>query len=196
MIRTRPRGPAALWAAGLVVASVLVGCSPTPSGAVCDPPVAGVRDGNCPLEVEQRPPAPTDESFPVLGDDAAEVTFDHPGEVVVINFWASWCGPCQYEQPELNVVAEEYADEDVVFLGVDVQDESETNAILHQERLEIPYPSAYDPTTAIAGLFEGVTPSGLPDTVLVDREGRVAVSIIGATTAVELSQVIDLLLAE
>lgn len=177
-------------------ALVFGACSASPSGAVCDPPVAGVRAGNCPLPVEQRPPAPTDEDFPVLGEPDTMLSFDAPGQVVVINFWASWCGPCQVEQPELNVVANEFADEDVTFIGVDVQDDSEVNALLHEERLEIPYPSIYDPNTTVASLFTGVTPAGLPNTVLLDRAGRVAVSIIGATTAIEVSQVIDLLLDE
>lgn len=185
-----------LVAAGLVVGLVLAGCTSTPTGAACEEPLAGVRAGACPLPVDDRPPAP-DESFPVLGEDDTEVSLrGFPGDVVVVNFWASWCGPCRSEQPALNRVAEEYADEAVTFVGVNVQDTSETNALLHQRDFAIPYPSISDPTTLVASRFRGVAPSSLPATVFIDPQGRVALSLFGETDDIEVAQLLDLLLAE
>nr|WP_274387446.1 TlpA disulfide reductase family protein [Salsipaludibacter albus] len=131
-----------------------------------------------------------------MGSDETLSLADVAGDVVVVNFWASWCGPCRREQPELNLLAEEYADDTVAFVGVNVQDDSEANALLHVEEFDIPYPSIHDPTTRVAGTFEGVGPETLPATIVLDQQGRVAVSLFGETTAIELSQVIDLLLAE
>lgn len=182
-------------AVGLLVAALgLAGCGAPPTGAICDEQLAGVRQGVCPLPAQERPDAPTDD-FPVLGESGETLSFaDFDGDVVVVNFWASWCGPCRSEQPELNALAQEYADEPVSFVGVNVQDDSETNALLHVREYDIPYPSISDPTTVVASRFEGVAPSTLPSTVLVDPQGRVALSIFGETSAVELSQLIDLLL--
>ncbi len=179
----------------LVVGLVLGACGSNPAGAECPDDVAGVRPGGCPLPAEQRPAAPTDD-FPLLGSDDTASLADFAGDVVMVNFWASWCGPCRREQPELNLLVEEYADEPVDFVGVNVQDDSEANALLHVEEFAIPYPSIHDPTTAVAGAFEGVGPETLPATIVLDQQGRVAVSLFGETTAIELSQVIDQLLTE
>jgi len=193
--RIRPRPAATIVAAGLVMGLVLGGCTSPPTGAACEQPLAGVRAGACPLPVDDRPPAP-DDSFPVLGQDTELSLSGFAGDVVVVNFWASWCGPCRSEQPALNRVAEEYADEPVSFVGVNVQDTSETNALLHQRDFAIPYPSITDPTTLVASRFRGVAPSTLPSTVFIDRQGRVALSLFGETDDIEVAQLLDVLLAE
>ena len=106
---------------------------------------------------------------------------DYAGDVVVMNFWASWCGPCRSEQPELNDAAEALADMDVSFLGVNVKDDSSTNALSHEAEFAIPYPSIEDPAAEFAARFSGIGPRTLPSTVLIDRQGRVAVSLFGQT---------------
>lgn len=164
------------------------------SGGECEPP-AGVRPGLCVTPAAERPMAPTT-ALPVLGNQSQTLSIDQfDGDVVVINFWGSWCVPCRTEQPDLNEVASAYADDGVSFVGVDVNEVSETNGLRHEESLEIPYPSMWDPDFSYAGDFEVAGPRVMPSTVVVDRQGRVAVAIHGATTDTELSALLDEVLA-
>lgn len=163
-------------------------------GGECEPP-AGVRPGLCVTPAAERPVAPTT-ALPVLGNQAETLSIDEfDGDVVVVNFWGSWCVPCRTEQPDLNEVAVAYADDGVSFVGVDVNEVSETNGLRHEESLEIPYPSMWDPDFTYAGDFEVAGPRVMPSTVVVDRRGRVAVAIHGATTDTELSALLDEVLA-
>lgn len=175
-----------------VVGVVIVGGGGEPA---CTQRLPGVRPGICLGEPASRPAAPTTEVAVLGGEGDTTGVPALVGDVVVMNFWASWCGPCRREQPALNDAAAELAPLGVTFLGVNVQDDSEANALAHEEEFAIPYPSLFDPSARYAASFAGVGPRTLPSTVLLDRQGRVAVSLFGET---DFSEVVTLarLLAE
>ncbi len=104
------------------------------------------------------------------------------GQVVVLNFWGSWCGPCRSEGPALAALSTRYQSSDVSFLGVDVHD-SPANAVAFEHGVGIKYPSLNDPGYAVAlALGNAVPISGTPTTVVVDATGHVAGAIFGPVT--------------
>jgi cytochrome c biogenesis protein CcmG, thiol:disulfide interchange protein DsbE len=117
---------------------------------------------------------------------------DHSGEVVVLNFWASWCLGCRDEHADLSLTATKYADRGVTFYGI-VYNDSEGNArrwIIDMGGQA--YPSLVDARSRTAidyGLY------AVPETVVIDQRGKVAQKFIGPVTARQLSAVIDPLLA-
>ncbi len=93
---------------------------------------------------------------------------DHRGEVVLINFWASWCGPCRVELPKLEALYTQYRDLGVTFLAVNVdQERSAADRLLKDMKLAMPV--LYDSDNKLAGIY-GV--DAMPSTVLVDRDGK------------------------
>ncbi len=184
----------AVLAVGAAVVAVFTVASR--GDAACVAPDGLVMPGRCIIEADQRPPAPTT-SLPVLGDQATQLSVQaYDGDVVVVNFWGSWCAPCRTEQPDLNEVAAAFAERGVSFLGVDVNEFSETNGLAHEAEFAIPYPSLWDPALDYAADFEVIGPQGMPATVIVDRQGRVASSFYGGTDEAELSALLELVLAE
>lgn len=106
------------------------------------------------------------------------------GKVVVLNFWQSYCPPCTVEAPVVSAAARRWAGEDVVFVGVDVQD-LRGPALKFLKRFGIDYPIVSDPGPLVG--HYGVT--GYPETFFVDRRGRVVPPhIVGAATAKQLDQ--------
>jgi thiol-disulfide isomerase/thioredoxin len=98
------------------------------------------------------------------------------GRAVVVNFWATWCGPCRREQPALQRLAEEYEDGSVAFVGVNFRDDPAA-AREYLRQYEVTYPSVLDPAGETA--FDFGVPY-LPATVLVDATGELRYRLLGA----------------
>jgi thiol-disulfide isomerase/thioredoxin len=138
----------------------------------------------CPLPVAERQQAP-DVTLPVLPSDAGlasgvtELSLaDLQGRVVIVNFWASWCGPCRIEQPDLNAVHALLPDTEVVLIGVNIED-TEANALAHLAEFDVPYLSLFDPVNELASRFSGIGARTIPTTLFLDTEGRVAARFLG-----------------
>jgi peroxiredoxin len=91
------------------------------------------------------------------------------GQVVMINFWATWCAPCRQEIPALNTLYEKYRDTGFVLLGVNVDTES-VNAIQMASKLKATYPILFDTDKRASMLYQV---SAMPTTILIDRDGKV-----------------------
>jgi thiol-disulfide isomerase/thioredoxin len=145
------------------------------------------------LPVGEREPAPA-LAGPTLGGEQVDVA-DLNGDVVVVNFWASWCAPCRAEADNLIAVAEQTADDGVSFVGVNVRDE-QGNAEAFERQYAVPYPSIHDQPGALLTRFRRLVPQTPPTTLLLDRQGRIAASFIGGVTEAELLEPVQQLAAE
>jgi thiol-disulfide isomerase/thioredoxin len=117
--------------------------------------------------------------------DGEEISLaSYAGSVVVVNVWGAWCPPCRAEADELATAARELASQGVRFLGINTRDASEDTARAFQRTYDVPYPSIYDFGGRNLLAFRGtLTPNSIPSTVVIDREGRVAASILGEVTS-------------
>jgi thiol-disulfide isomerase/thioredoxin len=98
----------------------------------------------------------------ILSDD------DLRGRPVVLNFWASWCGPCREEMPALQRMAERYADDGVQIVGVLVQDSAQGGRAFLDE-IQVDYPMIYDQDDSLAKALDLY---GLPQTFFIDSDYR------------------------
>ena len=136
-------------------------------------------------------PAPV---FALAAFDGAPLSLEaHRGEVVVVNFWASWCHPACYEEaPVLERNWRSYRDRGVVVLGVDIQD-TRPAAEKFIRDFGLTFPNAQD-TTGKVSVHYGVY--GVPETFFLDRQGRIRVKHVGAVTDEVFRRAVDPLLAE
>lgn len=122
---------------------------------------------------------------------------DYAGKVLVVNVWGSWCAPCRAEAPGLRKVSDEFRNRGVAFVGVDVRDNNAA-AIAFERHYRITYPSISTASSADAMLAVGsVLPrSAVPSTLVLDRQGKVAARVVGATTEVTLRDLVTAVVHE
>ena len=141
------------------------------------------------------------QSRPEIGDpapdfaltlfDGSEVSLTGSrGQVIVLNFWASWCAPCRNEAPELQRVWEMFHDQGLVMLGVTYQDAARASQAFVQAN-GITYPNGLDPKARISRTY-AIT--GVPETFVIDRDGNIAWFHIGELDAATLIEQLERLL--
>ena len=189
------RRPALLAAvlAGVLALSACTGESTTAETPV-SPQLELINPGeNGLITPADRPPAPQLAGRTLEGEELDVA--DYRGQVVVLNFWASWCPPCRAEAANLIEVAEATKDAGVQFIGVNVKNDK-GEALAFERKQGVPYPSLHDQPGVLLTRFRNLVPQVPPTTLLIDREGRIAGRFIGGVTTRELLVPVQTLAAE
>ncbi|MGV9825907.1 MULTISPECIES: TlpA family protein disulfide reductase [unclassified Gordonia (in: high G+C Gram-positive bacteria)] len=130
----------------------------------------------------------------LVTDKPIDLNRDFAGQVVVLNVWGSWCGPCRAEADDLETVYERNRDKGVAFLGINLRDDRDSARDFVADR-KVGYPSIYD--------FDGATLAALttptsvvPTTIVLDRQHRPAAVFLKTVSADELDAVVTRVAAE
>lgn len=132
--------------------------------------------------------------FELLDRDSNPIRLsDLQGNVVVVNFWASWCPPCRDEMPALQAIAQEYADQGLVVLGVNTTyTDSREDALEFIDTLGLTFPILFDETGEVTEKAYGVF--GLPVTFWIKTDGTIHFIKVGPSDQEEMAELADLLL--
>ncbi len=127
-------------------------------------------------------------------DKQTFTTTQYTGKVILVNFWASWCQPCEQEAAELEQAYQHYkGGGDVVFLGLAYVD-TEPNSLGYLQKFSITYPNGPDLATKVSQMFRV---RGVPETFIIDKQGRLAYFKAGPFSSTdEIISVVDGVLAK
>jgi cytochrome c biogenesis protein CcmG/thiol:disulfide interchange protein DsbE len=148
-----------------------------------------LRKQEGPVAVGQKPPSFTLTTFNGQKIGPAQMA----GKVVLVNFWASWCKPCEQEAPDMEDAWRYYQPRgDVLFVGIAWTD-TETSSLAYIKQFDITYPNGPDVGTAISQAYRT---TGVPETYIIDKSGKLAsVKLSPFTSLAELQSAIDPLLS-
>jgi len=136
---------------------------------------ASETDGELFSDVPDMGRVPTPEMMPVVDHERLDggrlTNADFEGKVTVVNFWATWCGPCVVEIPEFVALQEEWKDRPFQFVGVSLDEEGWDAVRPFAEDFMMQYPQILDPQAELGEAFGGVY--ALPVTFVVGPEGRI-----------------------
>jgi thiol-disulfide isomerase/thioredoxin len=166
----------------LVAAAAVVGVLRLTDGKQAGLPAVGAI-----IPAAQRPKAPAISGTTLTGGHLNVASLR--GAPVVLNFWGSWCGPCQAEAPVLARVARDTKRLGVHFVGVDIRDDPSAGLAFEQQ-YGIGYPSISDPNDLIAASFGPVAPATTPSTYILDGSGRIAWAYFSRVSDAQLESAI------
>ena len=120
-------------------------------------------------KVAQNAPAPAF-SLNAVGGQKVSLS-QYKGQVVMINFWATWCGPCRQEMPLLDAMYKKYKKMGFTLIGVNVEPDSKA-AEAFLKTMPVTFPVAFDPDSSISKLY---SVQGMPSSIIIDRKGNARV---------------------
>ncbi|MFE2129965.1 TlpA family protein disulfide reductase [Streptomyces amritsarensis] len=189
-------------ATGVVVAAVLAAAGLwTDDGAGAGgragrPDAIGAAAGATVMEPGTRQDAPALAGADLDGKQVA--LGDFRGQVVVVNAWGSWCGPCRAEADDLERLSRQTRGDGVRFLGINTRDRDRAAARSFVRAHDMTFPSLHDPDGELLLRFPPslVNPQAIPSTLVIDRRGRIAAAIGGAVTDEQLRPLLARVLEE
>ena len=115
------------------------------------------------------------------------------GKTVLVNFWATWCGPCRKEMPDLISLNSELEKNNVQFIGISVDRDSDALSLVKDfaKEYKINFPILID-NGEVAGAFGGIR--GIPTTFIIDKEGKIVEKIVGMRTKEVFKEAIEKIL--
>lgn len=126
--------------------------------------------------------------------DGTEIALaDFRGDVVLLNFWASWCPPCRDEAVDLQALYEDYREAGFIIIGVNMLESSPQKALDFMEEFGVTYPNGEDIEQRVTNLYRV---EGPPESFLIDQAGKVRQFYIGSIDYDRVSGAIEALLAE
>ena len=185
----------------VAVAALLVGCS-TGDDAVAQGGTFEFVSPGGKTDIFYDPPSRRGKPGPIAGpelmDPARTVKVDDfAGNVVVINVWGQWCGPCRAEASALQQVYDATRGNGVAMLGIDVRDNNREAAQDFVKDRKVTFPSIYDPAMRTMIAFGGKYPTSvIPSTLVLDRSHRVAAVFLRELLAEDLQPVVRRIAAE
>ena len=99
----------------------------------------------------------------------------HLGRVVLVNFWATWCEPCEREMPAMERLYQALSGEQFELIAVAIDDD-EAQVRAFQDRYQLSFPILLDPSQAVYGAYQTM---GVPESLLIDRDGRIVERYVG-----------------
>ncbi|MBI21758.1 MAG: hypothetical protein CL780_05895 [Chloroflexi bacterium] len=131
---------------------------------------------------------PDDQDFSVITLEGTKISKnDFNGKILVLDFWSSWCVPCQKEGPILSEISKEWKKRNVEFIGISVWDSKENVENFIQEN-QIKYPNTIDENGQMTVDF-GV--KGIPEKIIINPDGKIIKRIIGPNTQISLEKILD-----
>jgi cytochrome c biogenesis protein CcmG/thiol:disulfide interchange protein DsbE len=177
----------ALWVGALAIAAVVAVLAVMELRTRGTSSIGGFTVANYRARAEvENTPAP-DFELPSLDGGTPIALSSFRGQVVVLNFWATWCAPCRLEAPGLRRVSERYRDRGVRFLGVDYRDDDAAGRAFVDE-FHLPYPSVTDPSGSLAYDYELI---GFPTTFIIDPVGTIRYRFVGYLDENVLEKALD-----
>jgi thiol-disulfide isomerase/thioredoxin len=189
------------WLVALLAAALVAGCSTGDDAVAQGGTFQFVAPGGK-TDIFYDPPSSRGVPGPLSGPDLMDTNRtisvdDFAGQVVIINIWGQWCGPCRAEVSELQQVYDATRGDGVALLGIVVRDnniQAPRDFIIDRK---ISYPSIYDPAMRTMLAFGGKYPTTvIPSTVVLDREHRVAAVFLRELLAEDLFPLVKRLAAE
>lgn len=173
-------------AVALVASVFLAACGNGTTGSSTTETSYVAGDGSAVLIAKDKRDAPIKLAGTTLEGKKLDIA-DWKGDVVVVNLWASWCGPCRSEAVTLEKVNKQLSAIGIHFLGLNTRD-GLAAAQAFQERFPTGFPSIQDNDGALTLVFGNLGPAATPTTIILDREGRVAARILGPVTEAQLRE--------